>query len=590
MRSSLLLASVIARGALSQYSNGSIPTATVSTATGTGTAASTAVVTSIGLSVEDLWDLFVGPVSNATVNTTVAATPVPASSLIPPPPLYYSPFPTGQQNPAAMKNQSWSFPSNFFWGVASAAYQVEGAVKAEGRGPSVWDVFTHRVTDFIVGNATGDIADNQYYLYKQDIARIAALGVPYYSFSISWSRVFPFGRGEVNEQALLHYDDLINTCLEYNVQPIVTLYHWDLPLYLQNLYGGWLDESYTDIVNDYVEYARVVFSRYGNKVQHWFTFNEPIVFCGEYPYPENYFKATSVPVKQQPYVCGHNFLLAHGQAYRLAKSMGINGTVSFKNNGAYRIPLTNSSADALATQRAWDFNEGWFANPVFINGDYPQYLKEYVSDFLPEFTAEQKAMINGSADIFAEDAYTAQFYFAPSNTIEACVANTSDPLYPGCFNTTYTYSDQDGGWNIGPAADPAAPWLHKTSDWLPAFLHYIQDTWKPREGVAITEFGFGEPFEELKTIRADILSDPIRSSYYHDYLEGVLIALSEGVNVVGTIAWSIFDNLEWAEGYSVKFGMQYVNFTTQERFYKASFFEYVNMFKTYQQGSNLTIA
>ena len=416
------------------------------------------------------------------------------------------------------------------------------------------------------------------------------MGVPYYSFSISWSRVFPFGRGEVNEQALLHYDDLINTCLEYNVQPLVTLYHWDLPLYLQNLYGGWLDETYEEIVNDFVNYAKVIFSRYGNKIQHWFTFNEPIVFCDEYPYPENYFKATTIPAHQQPYVCGHNVLLAHGQAYRLAKSMGINSTISFKNNGGYKIPLTNSSADAIATQRAWDFNEGWFANPTFINGDYPQYLKEYVSGFLPEFTAEQKAMINGSADVYAHDAYTSQFYFAPNNSIEACVANSSDPLYPGCFNTTYTYSVQDGGWNIGPAADPGSPWLHKASDWLPRLLHYIQDTWKPSGGVAVTEFGFAEPFEELKTIRADILFDPIRSWYYHDYLEGMLVALSEGVNVVGCLAWSIVDNLEWAQGYTVKFGMQYVNLTTQERYFKASFFNYVDMFKTYQQGSNLTIA
>ena len=173
----------------------------------------------------DLWNVFVGPVEVASVTTTATATPVPSNELIPPPPLYYSSFPPGPQNPLYAKNDSWSFPSDFWWGVASAAYQVEGAAKDEGRGPSVWDVLTHRATNFIVGNATGDVGDNQYYLYKQDIARIAAIGIKTYSFSISWSRVLPFGKGRVNEQALAHYDDVINTCIEYGVQPVVTLFH-----------------------------------------------------------------------------------------------------------------------------------------------------------------------------------------------------------------------------------------------------------------------------------------------------------------------------------------------------------------------------
>lgn len=244
----------------------------------------------------EYWDLFVGPVQTATINITVSATPVPTGELVPPPPLYYSPFPTGAQNPLTSKNESWKFPSGFWWGVASAAYQIEGAVQAEGRGPSIWDVYTHRATEITVSNDTGDVGDNQYYLYKQgqslllsshlatnqqiDIARIAALGVPYYSFSISWSRVFPFGKGPVNELALAHYEDVIDTCLQYGVKPLVTLYHWDLPLFLQNSYGGWLSE---EIVDDFVAYAKVVFGRYGNKVSHWFTVNEPIVFCEGYP-------------------------------------------------------------------------------------------------------------------------------------------------------------------------------------------------------------------------------------------------------------------------------------------------------------------
>lgn len=230
-----------------------------------------AFVTSYPITVDDLWDLYIGPVEEANITTTVQATPVPSSSLIPPPPLFYSPFPTGQQYPYGAKNHSWSFPETFWWGVASAAYQVEGAAKDEGRGPSIWDALTHRVQNFVTDNGTGDITDNQYYMYKIDIARIAALGVKTYSFSLSWSRILPFGSGPVNELALAHYNDVINTCLQYNVTPRVTLYHWDLPLALQNSYGGWLSEK---VVADFTNYARIAFAAFGDRVDNWFTLNE----------------------------------------------------------------------------------------------------------------------------------------------------------------------------------------------------------------------------------------------------------------------------------------------------------------------------
>ena len=333
---------------------------------------------------------------------------------------------------------------------------------------------------------------------------------------------------------------MINTCLQYNIQPIVTLFHWDLPLYLQNSYGGWLGNQ---IVEDYVNYATLLFQRWGDKVPHWITMNEPVVFCGDYPLPEGYFAATTIPAKQQPYVCGQNALLAHSGAYRAAKAMGVNATISFKNNGGDKLPLTNSTADAEATQRAWDFNEGWFATPVFSTGDYPDSLKQYVSGFLPEFTQDQKNQILGSADVFAYDAYTAGFFNAPDDGIASCVANTSNPLYPGCYNSSYTYSDADGGWLIGPAADVGSPWLHKTSDWVPHLMHYVTDTWKPAGGIAITEFGFSEPYEQLRTLRGDILTDYLRSAYYQDFFNGLLIAISEGVNVVGVIGWSIMVSL-----------------------------------------------
>lgn len=145
---------------------------------------------------------------------------------------------------------------------------------------------------------------------------------------------------------------------------------------------------------------------------------------------------------------------------------------------------------------------------------------------------------------------------APDDGIDACLSNSSHTLYPGCFNTTYTYPSSSGGWLVGPAADPYSPWLHKATDWVPLFLRYIQDTWPSRGGIAVTEFGFAEAFEERKLIKANILSDYVRAGYYKEYMEAILMAISEGVNVVGCLAWSIVDNLEWSSGYNVKFGLQ----------------------------------
>ncbi|KAF2724396.1 glycoside hydrolase family 1 protein [Polychaeton citri CBS 116435] len=539
-----------------------------------------AFTATISLSLQDLWDLFVGPVSTPAIITTAPATPVPSSSLIPPPPLYYNPFPAGAQVAPEVRNESWSFPKHFLWGVAGAAFQIEGAPDLEGRGPSVWDVLTHRVTGYVKDNSTADVADNGYFLYKVDIARLAAMGVKAYSFSLSWSRILPFGRGDVNQAAIDHYNDVINTCLEYNITPTVTLYHWDTPLYLQNLYGGWLSE---DIVNDFVEFARISYEAFGDRVKWWFTVNEPIVFCNQYPLPAQYFRNYTIPNIQQPYLCGQSVLLAHSQAYRLGKQMMPDALISYKNNGGYKIPLTNSSEDAQAVQRAWDFNEGWFSDPIYLTGDYNQAVKDFVSDFLRPFTQQEKQMINGSADFYAHDAYTAQFYFAPDSGIDACVANSSNPLYPSCSNSSYTYTEADGGWVVGASADPGAPWLHRAYDWLPAFLHYIQDTWPSAGGVAVTEFGFAEPFEQLKTLRQDILYDPVRMGYLYGYMRGILIALSEGVDVVASLAWSFVDNYEWSQGLSTKFGMQYVNFSDPEtpRYYKGSFFEYKRAFDLY---------
>ena len=221
-----------------------------------------------------------------------------------------------------------------------------------------------------------------------------------------------------------------------------------------------------------------------------------------------------------------------------------NATIAYKNNGGYKIPLTNSADDAKAVQRAWDFNEGWFSDPIYLTGDYPSSVKNYVSSFLRPFTQAEKRSIKGSADIYAHDAYTSQFYFAPPGGVDACVKDATNPFYPTCADTGYTYKN---GWLIGPAADPLSPWLHKATDWVPVFLKYMKDTWADPAGnlpLAVTEMGFAEPFEAEKQLLQDILYDPIRMSVYRDYMQAILMALSEGINVIGVLAWSFVDNFE----------------------------------------------
>ena len=238
-----------------------------------------------------------------------------------------------------------------------------------------------------------------------------------------------------------------------------------------------------------------------------------------------------------------------------------------------------------------------------MTGDYPVSVKQYVSTFLRPFTQAEKQQIKGSADNYAHDAYTSQFYFAPEGGVDACVNDSTNPLYPSCADTGYTY---ESGWLVGPAADPGAPWLHKATDWVPRFLRYIKDTWADPAGnlpIAVTEFGFSEPYEAQKSLLQDILYDPIRMSYYRDYMKAILISISEGINVVGCLAWSFYDNFEvspcrshfsthlvaksfqWASGFAVRFGMQYVNTSDPKlpRYYKASFFEYKNAFDVYQE-------
>jgi hypothetical protein len=214
---------------------------------------------------------------------------------------------------------SKKLPKNFMWGVASSAYQIEGAAKFDGKGPSIWDLLSHRVPGFVTDNSTGDVVAENYFMYKEDIRRLKQLGIPAYSPSISWPRLFPLGRGAVNSLAMEHYDDLISTLLSAGITPVLTLFHWDTPLQLFNEYGGW---THPNIVDDFFEYAKFVITRYDKYVPIWYTINEP-QYCnwqfstwpddGTYWPKYGNWSGGKEGIVRRRFLCGHNTLLAHAK-------------------------------------------------------------------------------------------------------------------------------------------------------------------------------------------------------------------------------------------------------------------------------------
>ncbi|CAG5128995.1 unnamed protein product, partial [Candidula unifasciata] len=294
------------------------------------------------------------------------------------------------------------FPSNFLWGAATSAYQIEGAWNEDGKGVSIWDTFAHN--NKIEGNQTGDVAADSYHLYQEDVNNLEKLGVDFYRFSIAWTRILPNGTiDNINQAGIDYYNRLIDALLAKNIIPMVTLYHWDLPQTLQD-YGGWTNES---MVNIFGEYARICFQHFGDRVKHWITFNEPYVFTVFV-----YETGMHPPGKSRPgivvYQAAHNVLRAHTRAYHIYKDSFKNsqkGVVGITLSVEFMVPMTDSPEDAEAADRAMEFNFGWFANAIFSgSGDYPQVMKKFIGDKsrrqgfassrLPEFTDAEKKLIN----------------------------------------------------------------------------------------------------------------------------------------------------------------------------------------------------
>lgn len=452
-----------------------------------------------------------------------------------------------------------SFPKGFVFGTASSAYQYEGAVKVDGRGPTIWDKFAHsfgKVLDF----SNADVAVDQYHRYNEDVQLMKDMGMDAYRFSIAWTRLFPNGSGELNQAGVDHYNNVINTLLANGIEPYVTIYHWDLPQALQDKYNGWLSPQ---MINDFAVFAETCFQKFGDRVKHWITFNEPHTFA-----VQGYDVGLQAPGRcsillhafctaghsaTEPYLVGHNVLLAHSTVvdiYKRKYKPTQKGSIGIALDTFWYEPVSNSTEDIQAAKRAIDFNLGWFLEPLIV-GDYPNSMRTRVGKRLPKFSQAQSLALKGSFDFVGINHYTT--WYAKNNSTDILGHLLNDSL---ADNGAITLPFK----GLQPIGDRAnSIWLYIVPRGIRSLMNYIKQTYG-NPLVIITENGMDDGNSPFNSIQ-NALHDDKRIKYHNDYLTNLLAAIKEdGCNVQGYFAWSLLDNWEWGAGYTSRFGLYYVDY------------------------------
>lgn len=431
--------------------------------------------------------------------------------------------------------RSYRFPSDFIWGAATSAYQIEGSPLADGAGPSIWQRFAH-TPGMMANGDTGDVACDHYRRYKDDVQLMRALGLLSYRFSVAWGRVLPEGIGRINHKGLDFYSRLVDELLENGIAPTATLFHWDLPAALDDR-GGWLNR---DSAQWFAEYAEVLFKALDGRVKRWSTINEPWVVTDG-----GYLHGALAPGHRNKYeapIAAHNLMRASGagiQAYRATGRHEIG--VVFNIEPKY--PASNRPEDIAATRRAQAYMNEQFADPALL-GSYPPELKEVFGDAWPDFPAADFQLTKQPVDFVGINYYT------------RAVVRHEETAYPlkavpvRQRNRTHT----ETGWEVYEQG------LVDTLKWF-----------KDRYGdipLYVTENGAA--FYDSPVAETDVVEDPLRTTYLQKHLRALHECIEAGVNLKGYYAWSLLDNLEWSLGFSKRFGLYHVDFDTQKRTPKAS--------------------
>ena len=434
------------------------------------------------------------------------------------------------------------FPSDFLWGVATSAYQIEGAAREDGRGPSVWDTFCRRPGAIAQGQA-GDVASDHYHRYKQDVALMRELGIKAYRFSISWSRVFPSDNKTINPRGLDFYKRLVDELLGAGIQPWPTLFHWDLPQWCEDRYRGW--ESKQCAV-DFADYAAVIAKHLGDRVAGFMTINEFLCFLDKAYLPSDEVFAPGKVVDRKTFnQARHHAVYAHGLAVGfIRQACGARcPPIGLAENIPNVVPILETREHVDAAREALREMTGMYLTPIMEGAYHPRYLAQQGAD-APTFTDDEMRIIRSPIDFVGVNLY------APTYV-------RHDPAVPG-------------GWSVVKcdAAYPRMymPWLNvgpQIMYWCPRLL---SELWKV-PAVYITENGCANP-DELDA-NGQVL-DVARVMYLQQHLIHLQRAASEGYPVKGYFLWSLLDNFEWAFGTTRRFGIVHVDYETQKRTPKLS--------------------
>jgi beta-glucosidase len=426
---------------------------------------------------------------------------------------------------------------DFIWGVSSSSFQIEGATKEDGRGPSIWD--TYCLTGQVKNNDSGDVACDHYHRYKEDVALMKQLGVQAYRFSVAWPRVLPQGTGASNEPGLAFYDRLIDELLAAGIEPWICLYHWDLPQALEDR-GGWMNR---DSALWFAEYAALVGKRYGDRVKYFATFNEPSIFSLFSRSFGN--RDRSADDKLNRWI--HNVNLAHGAAVDALRASAPGALIGCITNYQPIIPSSQQTEDIKEAALVDAYWNKAYPDPQYL-GEYPALIRDVMA---PHIQPGDMQRIHRPLDWFGLNHYSPVYINSnPSSLIGM-------------------------GWGPKPASIPRTPidWTIEPAAFRDTLIEVSKRYGKP---VYVTENGYGKGNDEAPDATGAVI-DTGRVDFLRGYISGLDAAVAAGADVRGYFVWSLLDNFEWDSGYSVRFGLTYVDYPTQRRIPKSSFHFYADV-------------